>query len=151
MREKKSERKKKVRCQLFVPVAPLVVLFSLRVSSALVFCFWVASSKYQSSFAIVLCSANWRCLFLSSSSFHHWLSWLWISLFSDVASCERRVPRAPLCGSLRQSDRQSGTSNATTRSAPLRDRWFAVGTLASLCCSLQQRGPPSLGKFSVWS
>ena len=68
---------------------------------------------------------------------------------SDVASCERRVPRAPLCGSLRQCDRQSGTSNATTRSAPLRDRWFAVGTLASLCCSLQQRGPLSLRKFSL--
>ena len=72
-----------------------------------------------------------------------------LSLFSDVASCERRVPRAPLCGSLRQCDRQSGTSNATTRSAPLRDRWFAVGTLASLCCSLQQRGPLSLRKFSL--
>ena len=68
---------------------------------------------------------------------------------SDVASCERRVPRAPLCGSLRQCDRQSGTSNATTRSAPLRDRWFAVGTLASLCGSLQQRGPLSLRKFSL--
>ena len=68
---------------------------------------------------------------------------------SDVASCERRVPRAPLCGSLRQCDSQSGTSNATTRSAPLRDRWFAVGTLASLCGSLQQRGPLSLRKFSL--
>ena len=68
---------------------------------------------------------------------------------SDVASCERRVPRAPLCASLRQCDSQSGTSNATTRSAPLRDRWFAVGTLASLCGSLQQRGPLSLRKFSL--
>ena len=35
---------------------------------------------------------------------------------------------------------------------PRRDRWFAVGTLASLCCRLQQRGPLSLRKFcSVWS
>ena len=33
--------------------------------------------------------------------------------------------------------------------APLRDRWFAVGTLASLCGSLQQRGPLSLRKFSL--
>ena len=33
---------------------------------------------------------------------------------------------------------------------PLRDRWFAVGTLASLCGSLQQRGPLSLRKFSLF-
>ena len=41
---------------------------------------------------------------------------------SDVALCERRVPRAPLYGGLLQCDRRSGTSNATTRSAPLRDQ-----------------------------
>ena len=46
---------------------------------------------------------------------------------SDVATCGRRVPRAPLCGSLRQCDRPSGTSNKQRRY-----HWLAVNTLASL-------------------
>ena len=69
---------------------------------------------------------------------------------SDVASCERRVPRGRhfvvvydnVTVSLVPPTPLLGT-------APLRDRWFAVGTLASLCGSLQQRGPLSLRKFSL--
>ena len=49
--------------------------------------------------------AHVRSSLFWSASFHHWRLWLWYflySLFSGVASCERRVPPAPLLGSLQQ-------------------------------------------------
>ena len=149
-------RSSRLQCQLFVSVVPLVVLFSLRVSSALVFClpeFNPLGSVVQVTIVLrhraVLDNLTLPLPVFFSITGSSGCDSFSVLSSSDVASCERRVPRAPLCGSLRQCDRQSGTSNATTRSAPLRDRWFAVGTLASLCGSLQQRGPLSLRKFSL--
>ena len=149
-------RSSRLQCQLFVPVVPLVVLFSLRVSFALVFClpeFDPLGSVVQVTIVLrhraVLDNLTLPLPVFFSITGSSGCDSFSVLSSSDVASCERRVPRAPLCGSLRQCDRQSGTSNATTRSAPLRDRWFAVGTLASLCGSLQQRGPLSPRKFSL--
>ena len=149
-------RSSRLQCQLFVPIVPLVVLFSLRVSSALVFClpeFDPLGSVVQVTIVLrhraVLDNLTLPLPVFFSITGSSGCDSFSVLSSSDVASCERRVPRAPLCGSLRQCDSQSGTSNATTRSAPLRDRWFAVGTLASLCGSLQQRGPLSLRKFSL--
>ena len=145
-------RSSRLQCQLFVPVVSLVVLFSLRVSSALVFC----SPEFDPLGSVVQVTIVLRHravldnLTLPLPVFFSITGSSGCDSFSVLSSsCERRVPRAPPCGSLRQCDRQSGTSNATTRSAPLRDRWFAVGTLASLCGSLQRRGPLSLRKFSL--
>ena len=101
----------RLQCQLFVPVAPLVVLFSLRVSSALVFClpeFDPLGSVVQVT--IVLCHrAVLGNLTLPLPVFFSIIGSSGCDSFSvlsssDVASCERRVPRAPLCGSLRQCD-----------------------------------------------
>ena len=149
-------RSSRLQCQLFVPVVPLVVLSSLRVSFALVFClpeFDPLGSVVQVTIVLrhraVLDNLTLPLPVFFSITGSSGCDSFSVLSSSDVASCERRVPRAPLCGSLRQCDRQSGTSNATTRSTPLRDRWFAVGTLASLCGSLQQRGPLSLRKFSL--
>ena len=49
--------------------------------------------------------AHVRSSLFWSASFHHWRLWLWFflySLFSGVASCERRVPPAPLFGIVQQ-------------------------------------------------
>ena len=87
---------------------------------------WVASSKSRSSFAIVLCwssslahrkrarQSDIASFYLSTTGSSGCGSVSVLSS-SDVASCERRVPRAPLYGGLLQCDRRSGTSNATTR------------------------------------
>ena len=138
-------------------VVPLVVLFSLRVSSALVFClleFDPLGSVVQVTVVLrhraVLDNLTFPLSVFFSITGSSGCDSFSVLSSSDVASCERRVPRAPRCGSLRQCDRQSGTvQRHLLGTAPLRDRWFAVGTLASLCGSLQQRGPLSLRKFSL--
>ena len=115
-------RSSRLQCQLFVPVVPLVVLFSLRVSSALVFClpeFDPLDSVVQVTVVLrhraVLDNLTLPLPVFFSITGSSGCDSFFVLSSSDVATCERRVPRAPLCGSLRQCDRQSGTSNATTR------------------------------------
>ena len=90
-------RSSRLQCQLFVSVVPLVVLFSLRVSSALVFClpeFDPLGSVVQVT--IVLCHrAVLDNLTLPLSVFFSITGCDSFSVLSssDVASCERRVPR----------------------------------------------------------
>ena len=88
-------RSSRLQCQLFVPVVLLVVLFSLRVSSALVFClpeFDPLGSlvqvpvvlRHRAVLVLVACTSQarstiWHCLLLL---FHHWLFRLWFFLCS---------------------------------------------------------------------
>ena len=115
-------RSSRLQCQLFVPVVPLVVFLSLRVSSALVFClpeFDPLGSVVQVTVVLrhraVLDNLTLPLPVFFSITGSSGCDSFSVLSSSDVASCERRVPRAPLCGSLRQCDRQSGTSNTTTR------------------------------------
>ena len=87
---------------------------------------WVSSPSSSSFFDFVLRSAIWR-----SSSGHHWRCWSWFFLFPvwthsllvviwaicalHVASCERRVPPASLCGRLRLRGSILASSNTTTQ------------------------------------
>ena len=150
-------RSSRLQCQLFVPVVPLVVLFSLRVSSALVFClpeFDPLGSVVQMTVVLrhraVLDNLTLPLPVFFSVTGSSGCDSFSVLSSSDVASCERRVPRGRhfvvvydnVTVSLVPPTPLLGT-------APLRDRWFAVGTLASLCGSLQQRGPLSLRKFSL--
>ena len=84
--------------------------------------------------AVVHRASSFFCLVLH----HHWRCWLWLSgpsLFFGVASSSATWW---LFTALKFA---SDTSNATTRCAPLRDRWFAAGTRAPRRRSLPQCGP----------
>ena len=93
-------RSSRLQCQLFVPVVPLVVLFSLRVSSALVFClpeFDPLGSVVQVTIVLrhraVLGNLTLpHPVFFSITGSAGCDSFSVLSS-SDVASCERRVPR----------------------------------------------------------
>ena len=102
-------RSSRLQCQLFVPVVPLVVLFSLRVSSALVFClpeFDPLGSVVQVTVVLrhraVLDNLTLPLSVFFSITGSSGCDSFSVLSSSDVASCERRVPRAPLCGSLQQ-------------------------------------------------
>ena len=141
-------RSSRLQCQLFVPVVPLVVLFSLR---ALVFClpeFDPLGSVVQVTVVLrhraVLDNLTLPLPVFFSITGSSGCDSFSVLSSSDVASCERRVPQGrhivvvydKVTVSLVPPTPLLGT-------APLRDRWFAVGTLASLCGSLQQRDSQS--------
>ena len=97
-------RSSRLHCQLFVPVVPLVVLFSLRVSSALVFCL----PEFDPLGSVVQVTVVHRHravldnltlphpVFFSITGSSGCDSFSILSS-SDVASCERRVPRERHC------------------------------------------------------
>ena len=93
-------RSSRLQCQLFVPVALLVVLFSLRVSSALVFClpeFDPLGSVVQVTIVLrhraVLDNLTLPLPVFFSITGSSGCDSFSVLSSSDVASCERRVPR----------------------------------------------------------